>query len=223
MGGRRVLARSEYRLGLRDRPDEPGPSGAGRAPTGPRVQLLVGRQGLGELARRGRGSAAGAPAGGASPFDAARFDAPRRPASRPGEGGLPGNGNWRRPDGVLRAGRRPDGRLRRRPGWPGGPVGPGGPGGPGGPAGGPGGPGGPQGQAQGRLVAALDVEEGARRRRRRVRGVHPRPRRRLLLPGQHRPRSRPRSPPTCSTRPRPSTTATARRPSARSAPSTGRT
>ena len=71
-----------------------------------------------------------------------------------------------------------------------------GPGGPGGPAArvapvvlaaravvGPAGRG-PEGQAQGRLVAALDVEEGARRHRRRVRGVHHRPRRRLLLPGE---------------------------------------
>ena len=216
MGGRRLLARSGYRLGLRDRPDQPGPSGRRTGPAqDPGLQLLVGRQRLGELARARLRAAGRAVAAAPSPFDAARFDATARPAfgarrrrsaRRREPGASPTGGSTaraRRPDGrvtapdrVVLAARAARRSWARRPGGPGGPRRPRR-------------PRRPEGQAQGRLVAALDVEEGARRHRRRVRGVHPRPGRRLLLPGQLAPRSRPRSPPTSSTSPRPSTTATA--------------
>jgi membrane peptidoglycan carboxypeptidase len=88
------------------------------------------------------GAGAGAPSGGASPFDAARFDAPRVPFG-PGEGGLPG-GDQGEPTGYYGPGGGPTGVYGA------GPMGPGGPGGPGGPAGRrPGGPGGPRGRRRG--------------------------------------------------------------------------
>ena len=146
--------------------------------------------------RPARARPPGAPSGRAhSPFDAgATFDAPRVPvrawrgrAARPGAEDPPVLGPGGGPAAVYGAGpgwpwrprrsRWP--RWSRRPGWRGPAV-----------------RGGREGQAQGRLVAALDLEEGARRHRRRVRGVHPRPGRRLLVPVAQRGHSRPRSPPT---------------------------
>ena len=94
------------------------------------------------------GLAADAPSGGASPFDAARFDAPRAPFG-PGEGGLPG-GDQGEPTGYYGPGGGPTGVYGAGPYGPGGPSGPGGPGGPGGPAGRrPGGLGGPRGKRKG--------------------------------------------------------------------------
>ncbi len=88
----------------------------------------------------GAGAGTGTPPAGASPFDAARFDAPRAPFG-PGEGGLPGNGNPGDPTAYYPgAGGGPTGVYGAGPIGPGGPVGPGGPGGPGRPPGGPGGP-----------------------------------------------------------------------------------
>ncbi|HEX3517175.1 MAG TPA: transglycosylase domain-containing protein, partial [Trebonia sp.] len=89
----------------------------------------------------GDSAGASAPSGGASPFDAARFDAPRVPFG-PGEGGLPGNGNPGEPTGYYGQGGGPTAVYGA------GPMGPGGPGGPGRP-GGPGGPGGPRGKRKG--------------------------------------------------------------------------
>ena len=71
-------------------------------------------------------------------------------------------------------------------------------------------------QAQGQLVAALDVEEGARRHRRRVRRLRACHVRRATSTCRAARRSPPRSRPR-PTRTRPSTTPTARRSSARSA------
>ena len=175
-------------------------------------------------------AAPAAPARGrATPRRSTRRAAPIRPAVSLAAVSLAAaraaTGRRRRPDRLLRRGRRPDGCLPRRAGWsrravlaawwsrrPGRswrawrarPARR------------------PAGQAQGRLVAALDLEEGARRRRQRVRAVHPLPGRRLLLPRTAPRRSRPRSS-TPSSSPRPSTTATAPRSWARSAPRTGRT
>jgi membrane peptidoglycan carboxypeptidase len=97
------------------------------------------------------GLAADAPSAGVSPFDAARFDAPRVPFG-PGEGGLPG-GDQGDPTGYYGPGGGQTGVYGAGPMGPGGPGGPGGPTGPGGPAGrrpgGPGGPGGPRGKRKG--------------------------------------------------------------------------
>ena len=171
MGERRLLARLGHRLELRDglqRPVRPATGSAGR----PGYSYWSDGKGWenspGASARRGH---AARPA--ASPFDAARCRRAggvpvaarrRRPARQrePGrpDGGLPGRG--RRPDGRLRCRARL--ALAAR-------CGPGGPGGPGLVRAVPAGPAAPAAaggrQAQGQLVAALDVEEGARRHRRR--------------------------------------------------------
>ena len=190
MGGRRLLARPGYRLGLRDRTDQSRPlrlrTGPARTPgTATGRTTEAGRT---RPARCGCGGA-GAPSGGAVPVRRGAIRRAARRRSGPASGGLrPATGPGRRRPAYYGAGGGPTGCLRRRTGWPrrarwarwalavpavgrararrsrrarr------------------------PAGQAQGRLVAALDVEEGARRHRQRVRGVHPRPGRRLLLPGQ---------------------------------------
>ena len=139
---------------------------------------------------------------------------------------VPGAGAVRSSPGYGPAGRGPGGRGPGGPGagWTGtlgtGPGGPGRPGRPGGPGSGwSGAARGAAGQAQGRLVAALDMEEGTGRLGRGLRHLHPRPRRRRLLPVQQRPGPDGARFQASTTRTRPSTTATARRSSARSASS----